>query len=101
LATLKLVTHEHIRPDRLAHIVDYIRRHRIMHLPSRMGIEQGFKPIQVEVLELAMDGGLKRIEMLNRGGALCFLKNPVDIRRFHRFIHELEESLPASLRPLL
>ncbi len=101
LDTLKVVTHEQIRPDKRNEVIRNARKERILDLPARMGIEHGFEPIQVEVLELKMDGRSARIEVLNRGGSMLLTRNPTDVLRFHRFIHKLEETLPASKKPLL
>lgn len=101
LDSLRLVTHLQIKPDKRDEVMKHVRKERILDLPARMGVEQGFEPIQVEVLELTMDGRTARIEMLNRGGSIFLLRNPTDIRRFHRFVYKLEAALPASCGYLL
>ncbi|MFO7638203.1 MAG: hypothetical protein R6X14_02710 [bacterium] len=100
LDELKLVTQEHIRPDKRAEITGYIRKNQMMKFPGRMGVAEGFDPIQVEVLELVVDGERKRIEVLNRAGAMCFEKDPVQLACFHRFVYKLEETLPPGMRLL-
>jgi hypothetical protein len=101
LESLKLVTDADIRTNRLESVVASATKERVLLLPEHMGMKVGFSPIQVEVLELTMDGRTARIEVLNRGGSLFLIRNPSDIRRFHRFIHTLETALPASRQPLL
>ena len=101
LDSLKLVSHEQIKPDKVKDVIKYARKERILYLPVRIGLEEGFEPIQVEVLELVMDGRARRVEVLNRGASMFYIKDPNDIRRFHRFVYKLEEALPDSLRPLL
>ena len=100
LDKLNLVTQEHIRPDKRAGIIRYIRKNRMMRFPDRMGLEEGFDPIQVEVLELVVDGKRKRIEVLNRAGAMFLAPDPAQLTCFHRFVHELEETLPPGMRLL-
>ncbi|MFO7674774.1 MAG: hypothetical protein R6X12_00440 [bacterium] len=98
LDELKQITQEHIRPDKRPEIVRYIRKNRMMKFPERMGVAEGFEPVQVEVLELVVDGERKRIEVLNRAGAMFFEEDPVQLTCFHRFVYRLEETLPPGMR---
>lgn len=100
LDELNLVTQEDIRPDKRSEVIKYIRKNRMMKFPERMGVEKGFDPIQVEVLELMVDGERKRIEVLNRAGAMFLEKDPVQLACFHRFVYQLEETLPPGTRLL-
>jgi hypothetical protein len=96
--SLKLVTNLDCLPDRLPALAASARKERILGLPARLGIREGFDPIEVDVLELELEGRRVRIEVLNRGGSLAFLDEPVEVQRFHRFVGAIERAMPSADR---
>ncbi len=98
LDTLKSVTDADIPSGKLAALVRSLRKEQLFDLPPKMGIKEGLDPIEVDVLELESGRRKKRIEVLNRGASLFYIKDPEDIRRFHRFISALDDALPENKR---
>jgi hypothetical protein len=96
--SLKLMTNLDCLPDRLPALAALARKERILELPARLGVREGFNPIEVDVLEAELDGRRVRIEVFNRGGSLFFLKEPVEVQRFHRFVGAIEQAMSSGDR---
>lgn len=100
LSALKRFADTDAVPGKLAAVATGARKERILDLPSRLGLAEGFDPIQVEVLEIELDGRSKRIEVFNRAGSLFHMKEPTELERFHRFVYVIGKALPAGWRLL-
>jgi len=96
LEELKLVTDSDVPPNELTALIKKLRRERLFDLPAKMGLREGFDPIEVDVLELESGGNKKRIEVFNRAASLFYMKDPEDIRRFHRFACAIVDLLPGD-----
>ncbi len=101
LDELKMVTDRDVPQNRLAALASMLRKESLFDLPARMGLKEGFDPIQVNVLEFELDDRKKRIEVFNRAASLFYMKDPEDIRRFHRFVCAVDDSLPEDKREVV
>jgi hypothetical protein len=85
-------------PDRLPALAACARKERILELPARLGIREGFDPNEVGVLELELDGRRAQIEVFNRSGSLAFLDEPFKVQRFHRSVGAIERAMTSADR---
>jgi len=100
LGELKRISDADVVPGKLPAVATGARKERILDLPAQIGLKDGFNPIQIEVLEIELDGRNKRIEVFNRAGSLFFIEEPTELQRFHRFVYVIEKGLPEGRRLL-